>query len=114
VPPHARVRSIELTPPPTSPAEIGTSDPTAVNAYGANLTATLKAALLQKPGNGAFVDACEHHGGGWRGLYAGGVQSWEAWQHWYTGGKQQQQLWLNSSSFPCKACCGRCSCCVCK
>ena len=111
-------------------AEIASKTPANVNAYGANLTATLVAALLplapepsdspsrargtgQK--NGAFIDACEHHGGGWEGLYAGGASPWDAFTTWYTGkaGAPAQNLWLNTSTFPCKDCCGHCTCCVC-
>jgi hypothetical protein len=69
-------------------AEIGSHDPAVVNAYGANLTATLKAAVLAKPQNGAFLDGCLHHGGGWPSMQAKAEDgSWaspiDAFTIWY-------------------------------
>jgi hypothetical protein len=41
-------------------AELKSSTPALVNAYGINLTATLKQAVLGQKTNGAFIDACWH------------------------------------------------------
>ena len=86
-------------------AELKSTDPAAVNAYGSNLSATVVAELLSTPANGAFLDGCEHHGGDWPGLLAGGVEAWTAFDAWYHGTAAKQQLWKNSSAFPCKECC---------
>lgn len=69
-------------------AEIGSKDPATVNAYAKNLTATLKAAVLAKPHNGAYLDGCLHHGGGWPAMQAQAEdQSWaspiDAFTQWY-------------------------------
>ena len=46
--------------------ELQSTVPAKVNAYGVNLTATLKAAVLAaSPKNGGYLDGCWHHGGGW-------------------------------------------------
>ena len=112
-------------------AEIGSHDPAVVNAYGANLTATLKAAVLTKPQNGAYLDGCLHHGGGWPAMQAQAEDgSWaspiDAFTKWYTAldgaaggggnGGGAQRYWQTPSSgllpngraasnFPCQACC---------
>lgn len=102
-------------------AELKSTDPKLVNAYGQNLTATLEAAVLGQPGssinrNGAFLDACWHHGGGWPGLVSdSGEWPGGAFSIWYAGLGQPgagtppaplaQRYWKNSASFPCRACC---------
>ncbi len=70
-------------------AELGSKEPAAVNAYGANLTNTLKAAVLAKSENGAYLDGCLHHGGGWPAMQAQAEdKSWaspiDAFTQWYT------------------------------
>jgi hypothetical protein len=91
-------------------AELRSTDPVKVDAYGANLTATLEAALLQANGvnrNGAFLDACWHHGGAWRKLKIEGMEAWDAMHAWYTGNVTRQYYWKQAapSGFPCKDCC---------
>ena len=107
-------------------AELGTSDPAAVNAYGANLTATLKATVLANPQNGAYLDGCEHHGGGWPAMFAQAAdKSWaspiKAFSQWYAGvgdpaAATTRRYWQMpstgmlpngrlASDFPCQACC---------
>lgn len=73
-------------------AEIGSHDPSVVNAYGKNLTLTLKEAVLgANPENGAYLDGCLHHGGGWPAMQAQAPadHSWaspiDAFTMWYTG-----------------------------
>ena len=43
---------------------LGTKPSPAFQAYGESLVRKLRATVLQKPGNGAFVDSCLHHCGG--------------------------------------------------
>jgi hypothetical protein len=108
-------------------AELGSKAPAEVNAYGQNLTATLKAAVLAKRQNGAYLDGCLHHGGGWPAMQAQAEdKSWaspiDAFTMWYnsvgkgTAAAAAQRYWQTPSSgmlpngrpatdFPCQACC---------
>ena len=113
----------------------GSKAPADINAYGANLTATLKASVLVKQQNGAYLDGCLHHGGGWPAMQAQAEdKSWaspiDAFTTWYRDLKPQsnsrsggsaaaggpQRYWQTpssgllpngrpASSYPCQACC---------
>lgn len=92
-------------------AEIKSRSPSIVNPYAVNLTATLEASLaLQSDGktqkNGAFLDACWHHGGAWPSLQVEGTAAWDAMAVWYKGGGGKR-YWKEAApgGFPCKTCC---------
>ena len=106
-------------------AELGSTVPSKVNAYGANLTATLKQAVLAHPSNGGYLDGCWHHGGGWPAMQAisASDKTWaspmDAFTVWYTAdpvGSGTSRYWQTPSNgalpdgrpaslFPCKNCC---------
>ena len=112
-------------------SELKSTDPAKVNAYGANLTATLKSVVLSNPANGAYLDGCWHHGGGWPAMQAQAEsdQSWaspiQAFTDWYTAAAARAEAgaalsstryWQTpatgtlpngqpASAFPCRACC---------
>lgn len=78
----------------------------AVNAYGARVSATLHAALLGagRP-NGAFVDACAHHCFKWGDISIRGDVQAAAFAAWYAGENGPRRLWQQNDSFPCASCC---------
>ena len=93
----------------------------AVNAFGAQLNARVKSALLSPrhapPLHGAALDACMHHCGGngavWPALpfERNTTRQNAAWAAWYScsaggSGSGCQQLWEQASPWPCDWCCG--------
>jgi hypothetical protein len=82
-----------------------------INSFGQNMTALLKSNLLNRPGNGVFIDACDHHCGGWDLYSVDGMTEAEAFAVWYAGGGSSKLpetgRLIDPSAYPCKAC--RCS-----
>ena len=102
--------------------------PASVNAYGRNLTATLRAAVLGegRERNGAYLDGCWHHGGGWPamqaqardGTWASPMGAFGIWyqslslsaepgaaHYWQTPSSGSLPDGRPASEFPCVACC---------
>ena len=113
-------------------AEVKSRAPSIVNAYAANLSATLEASLslLAVGGadstataafmngvgtdtvvaatthkNGAFLDACWHHSGAWPSLQINGTTAWDAMAEWYTGTGRRYWKEEAPAGFPCTECC---------
>ena len=71
------------------------------------MTALLLSNLLNRPQNGAFVDSCYHHCGGWDKYQVDGVTEAKAFDLWYTGGSAalpKAGRLIDNSSFPCASC----------
>jgi hypothetical protein len=90
------------------PNILGSEDVGSINAFGANMTALLESNLLDRPHNGAFVDGCRHHCGGWDGMYiVDGMTEAEAFDRWYTRGSAalpREGRMIDGSRYPCATC----------
>ena len=90
------------------PNILGSEDVGSINAFGANMTALLESNLLDRPHNGAFVDGCRHHCGGWDAMYiVDGMTEAEAFDRWYTRGSAalpREGRMIDGSRYPCAAC----------
>lgn len=80
-----------------------------VNAYGANLTARLKSSLIIGGAsglvNGAFLDSCYHHCGGWSTIPIAGETQSTAFAKWYNGTVAPDTLYTQNKAYPCDDCC---------
>jgi hypothetical protein len=79
----------------------------AVDEYGARVSATLHAALLGSGRqNGAFIDACAHHCFKWGDIRIRGDVQATAFAAWYAGSARgRAAVWQQNDSYPCAACC---------
>jgi hypothetical protein len=96
-------------------AKVSTNDTSAVNAYGALLSAALYTHLLSNPKHGGAVDSCLHHTRGWTVndvpslvFPPDGLDQSGAFQKWYTtggGAGGGQRVWAQNRTYPCDECC---------
>ena len=71
------------------------------------MTALLLSNLLNRPQNGAFIDSCYHHCGGWDMYQVDGLTEAKAFDLWYTGRSAalpNAGKVIDNSSFPCTSC----------
>jgi hypothetical protein len=91
------------------PNILRSADSKVINAFGANLTALLNSSLLSgRPGNGAFVDGCKHHCGGYNTYHVDNMTQAEAVAAWYINGSAslpKAGSIIDLRSCPCVACC---------
>lgn len=64
--------------------ELGSRDPKRINEFGDALTQRLAKTLLLKPQNGAFLDSCAHHCGGYDVIHIRGLNAANAFLQWYS------------------------------
>jgi hypothetical protein len=77
-------------------------------AYGDALVAKMKATILKKPANGAFVDACLHHCGGSLNYTNDHLDQASALKTWYQKGSAalpENGRLISTAKYPCAACC---------
>ena len=77
-------------------------------AFGDALVAKLRATVLAKKGNGAFVDSCLHHCGGSDTYRNDNLTQARALQTWFEHGASalpQAGRLISESAYPCAACC---------
>ena len=77
-------------------------------AYGDSLVAKLRATVLAKTRNGAFVDSCLHHCGGSDTYRNNNLTQAQATQIWYEQGPTalpEGGKMISGSRYPCTACC---------
>jgi hypothetical protein len=79
------------------------NDTAGVNAWGALVSARLRASLLAAPQHGAFLDSCLHHCGGFDAFRVDGFTQATAHAAWYAG--QARALYNQTEGYPCAACC---------
>jgi hypothetical protein len=91
------------------PNILRSTDTTAINDFGANLTALLHVSLLNgRPDNGAFVDGCKHHCGGYNLYHVDSMTQAQAVAAWYNNGSSALPgagSMVDPRSYPCTACC---------
>eukprot|EP00935_MAST-01C_sp_MAST-1C-sp1_P000480 g480.t1 len=84
------------------PEILRSADRALINQFGANLTALLNASLLRnRPSNGAFVDGCEHHCGGYNTYHINNLTQAKALLAWYNNGngiKRMEKMALGLSN----------------
>lgn len=86
----------------------GGGDNVTENAFGTNLTALVRALLLNQPQHGIFLDSCHHHCGAWNGPIINSMGSGAALNAWYTKGSAglaNKGFFNQNQQFPCDACC---------
>jgi hypothetical protein len=85
------------------------TDSGAINGYGNDLKKTIETQFLAtNPRNGAFLDSCFHHGGGWGTYYVGDTNQPAAFQSWYetgSAGLPNKGYFKQDKQYPCTACC---------
>lgn len=82
-------------------------DAAAINAYGALLSARLRAHLLKPHADAAvFLDSCAHHVGEWDEIVIDGATVHEALGEFYASiGRGGKREWAQGRAYPCAACC---------
>ena len=83
--------------------DLPANDTAGVNAWGALVSARLRASLLAAPQHGAFLDSCLHHCGGFDAFTVDGFTQATAHAAWYAG--QARALYNQTEGYPCAACC---------
>ena len=87
-------------------ADLPVNDTAGVNAWGALVSARLRASLLAAPQHGAFLDSCLHHCGGFDAFHVDGFTQATAHAAWYAAGAAPRRaLYNQSEGYPCAACC---------
>jgi hypothetical protein len=82
------------------------SDKATINELGQNITALVKKKLLDSnPENGAFLDCCAHHTGGWGTYRVQGKTAPVAFEEWYGGVSPPNQYYRCGQTYPCQDCC---------
>jgi len=76
----------------------------ATNAFGAELTTRLINTVLDKPQNGAFLDACHHHCGNFNVMVTDGETQATAFAKWYNG-NAGNHFYNQDQAYPCDDCC---------
>jgi len=91
-------------------AILGSTEPSAVNAFGVEFTNTIKMSLSSLKEVGLFLDSCVHHCGGWGvgedgdyKIVIEGMTGLEAFISWYNN--EKDKIWEQMDLYPCQECC---------
>ena len=91
----------------TSGSEFGASsqDVAMIREQGSLVSGLVQSSLLSSAANGAFLDSCHHHMGGWDSIIIDGMSMKDAFAAWYAdpGGRR---VWVQDRLYPCPECCG--------
>mmetsp|Transcript_25911 Transcript_25911/g.28815 ORF Transcript_25911/g.28815 Transcript_25911/m.28815 type:complete len:381 (+) Transcript_25911:19-1161(+) len=83
--------------------DLGSTNDTLINDYGASLTYLVKQNLLVNPIHGIFLDSCHHHCGEWGDIKINGDTQAIAFQKFYEG--DEKTPYIQGAIYPCKDCC---------
>jgi hypothetical protein len=84
---------------------LGMTDEAKINELGNNVRKLVQEKLIDSnPKNGAFLDSCPHHCGGFGTYHVQGKTAPVAFQEWYEE-RASKQVYEQGESYPCTNCC---------
>jgi len=82
---------------------LGSKDDAEINKYGLMFVDRFHSAVESDSKNGAFLDSCFHHCGGWNSISIDNVHSSSGFNEWFKG--QNKGVFFQNKPYPCTACC---------